>query len=74
MSFAEQVVVLADEFVIVEDVELFTSAELLATNAAGETVEVEYFVTGLSDKVRGSDTLTATAAFCAVASEKEGIF
>lgn len=38
LSLAEQIVVLADEFVIVEDIQLFAGAELLSTNAAREAI------------------------------------
>lgn len=41
-----EVVLLADELVVVQHVEFFAGGELLPAHQAGEAVEVEHFVFG----------------------------
>lgn len=59
---AGQVVLLADELVVVEHVELLAGAQLLPADEAREAVQVEHFVSRFAHQVRGADALTATAA------------
>lgn len=47
------VVVLADEFVVVEDVELLAGAQLFTAHQTREAVQVEHFVARLAHQVRG---------------------
>lgn len=58
-----QVVVLADEFVLVDDVELLARRQLLVTNHAGETVQVKDFAPRFAHQVRRRDALRAPGAF-----------
>lgn len=67
--FARQVVLLADEFVVVQDVELLAGAHLLPTHQAGEAIQVENLVPRLPHKVLRIYPLEATAAFGAVSPE-----
>ena len=46
-----QVVVLAHELVLVDDVELLARGQLLVADHAGEAVEVEDFAAGLANQV-----------------------
>jgi len=69
---ARQVVLLADELVVVEDVELLAGAHLLPTHQAGEAIQVENFVPRLPHEVLRIYPLQATAALCAVSPGKEG--
>lgn len=66
--FAQHEIVLADEFVVVQHVQLFAGAQLLAADAARETVEMEHFVARLSHQIRRCDAVAAAAAFGAIAS------
>lgn len=63
---AGDVVVLADELVVVKDVELLSGGELLPAYHAGEAVEVEDFVPRFTDEVRRGDPLKAATAFGAI--------
>lgn len=65
--FTQQIIILADEFIVVQHIELFASAELFAADATCKAIEVEYFVARLTYEIGGSDALTAATAFCAVA-------
>jgi len=65
---AQQIVVLADELIVVQHVELLTCAQLLAADAAGEAVQVEDLVPGLSHQIRRRDTLATPTALGAVTS------
>lgn len=66
MRLAGNVVFLADELVVVQDVELLAGAELLAAHHAREAVEVEHLVPRLAHQVARRDTLRAASAFGAV--------
>lgn len=57
MPFPGDVVLFADEFVVVEDVKLFARGKLFSTDHTGEAVEVEHFVPGLPDQVLWRNTL-----------------
>ena len=63
---ARQVVLLADELVVVQDVELLSGAHLLPTHQAGEAIQVENLVPRLPHEILGAYPLEATAAFRAV--------
>jgi len=64
--FARQVVLLANELVVVQDVELLACAHLLPTHQAGEAIQVENFVPRFPHKVLWVYPLEATAALGAV--------
>lgn len=64
--FARQVVLLADELVVVQDVELLAGAHLLPTHQAGEAIQVENLVPRLPHEVLRAYPLEAAAAFGAV--------
>lgn len=63
---AREVVLLAYELVVVQDVELLAGGELLPADQAGEAVEVEHLVPCLPHQVAGRDALAAAAALGAV--------
>lgn len=63
---ARQVVLLADELVVVQDVELLSGAHLLPTHQAGEAIQVENLVPRLPHEILRAYPLEATAAFRAV--------
>lgn len=63
---ARQVVLLADELVVVQDVELLAGAHLLPTHQAGEAIQVENLVPRLPHKILRVYPLEATAALGAV--------
>ena len=63
---AGQVVLLADELVVVQDVELLSGAHLLPTHQAGEAIQVENLVPRLPHEILRAYPLEATAAFRAV--------
>lgn len=65
--FAQHKVVLADELVVVEHVQLFAGAQLLAADAAREAVEMKDFVAGFAHQIGRRDAVAAAAAFRAVA-------
>lgn len=71
--FARQVVLLADELVVVQNVELLAGAHLFPTHQAGEAIQVENLVPRLPHEVLRIYPLQATAALGAVPSAKEGI-
>jgi hypothetical protein len=48
-TFSAEVVVLADELIVVEDVEFFAGAQLFSTYKTRETVQVEHFVPRFSN-------------------------
>lgn len=66
---ARQVVLLADELVVVQDVELLAGAHLLPTHQAGEAIQVENLVPRLPHKILRVYPLEATAALGAVSPE-----
>lgn len=66
--FAQQIVVLADELIVVQHVQLFPSAQLLAANAARKAVQMEHLVARLSHQIRWCNALAAAAALCAITS------
>lgn len=66
---AAEVVLLADELVVVQHVELLAGGELLPAHQAGEAVEVEHFFFGLPHQVAGRDALAAAAALRAISPE-----
>ena len=66
VRLAGDVVLLADELVIVQHVELLPGAELLAAHHAGEAVQVEHLVPGLPHQVAGRDPLRTAPALGAV--------
>lgn len=59
---ARQVVLLADELVVVQDVELLSRAHLLPTHHAGEAIQVENLVLRLPHEILRAYPLQATAA------------
>lgn len=63
---SRQVVLLADEGVVVEYVELLACAHLLPTDQTGEAVQVENLVPCLPHQVRRIDALRAAGALCSV--------
>lgn len=63
---ARQVILLADELVVVQNVELLSGTHLLPTYQAGEAIQVENFVPRLPHEVLRAYPLEATAAFRAV--------
>lgn len=71
---SRQVVLLADECVVVEHVELLACAHLLSTDQTGEAVQVEYLVPSFAHQVRRIDALRAAAALCSVTPGKQKIF
>lgn len=64
--FARQVVLLADELVVVQDIELLAGAHLLPTHQAGEAIQVENFVPRFPHEVLRVYPLEAAAALGAV--------
>lgn len=70
--FAQHEIVLADELVVVQHVQLLAGAELLATDAAREAVEVEDFVARFPHQIRRCDAVAASAAFRAVSPARVG--
>lgn len=60
---ARQVVLLADELVVVQDIELLSGAHLLPTHQAGEAIQVENLVSRLPHEILRAYPLEATAAF-----------
>lgn len=74
MALPCDVVFFADEFVVVEDVQLLTRGQLFSTDHAGETVEVEHFVPGLPHQVAGRDALGAAVALGAIPPETHRTF
>lgn len=67
---ARQVILLANELVVVQDIELFAGAHLLPTYQAGEAIQVENLVPRLSYEVLWIYSLKATAALGAVSPRK----
>jgi len=65
------VIVFANEFVLVYDVELLAGGELLVAHHAGEAVEVEHFAAGPPDQVVGRDALRTAATLRAEPSAGE---
>lgn len=61
---------LANEFILVEDVKLFSRRELLPADAAGETLEVEDAVSRLPDQVLRRDALKTARTLCPESSRK----
>ena len=70
-SLAEDVIVLADELIVVQHVQLLAGADLLPTDAAREAVQMEHLVARFPHQVRRCDALPATAALGTVAPEIE---
>lgn len=68
--FAQQIVVLADELIVVKHVQLLAGAQLLAANAAREAVQMEHLVARLSHQIRRCNALATAAALCAITSER----
>lgn len=66
-----QVILFANEFRLVQDVELFTGGQLLVAYDAREAVEVKHFASGLPDEVSRGDDLRAASALCAVPSAQK---
>lgn len=66
-----QVILFANEFRLVQDVELFTGGKLLVAYDAREAVEVKHFASGLPDEVSRGDDLRAASALCAITSAWE---
>ena len=54
----------ADESMVIQDVELFSSWQGLSTDEACEALEVEYLWTGPANEVCWLDSLQTTRAFC----------
>lgn len=67
--FGLHVVILADEFGVVQHVELFASGQLSATDCACEAVQVKHFITGLANHVLWRDALSTASTFGTIASE-----
>lgn len=67
---ARQVVLLADELVVVQDVELLSGTHLLPTHQAGEAIQVENLVPCLPDEILRAYPLPATTAFRPVSPEE----
>lgn len=65
-TLATEVVVLADELVVIQNVKLLAGAELLATHEAREAVEVEHLVPCFAHQVTGGYALQTPAALGAV--------
>lgn len=63
---ARQVVLLAHELVVVQDVELLSGAHLLPTHQAGEAIQVENLVPCLPHEILRAYPLQAAAALRAV--------
>lgn len=68
MRLAGDVVLLADELVVVQHIELLARAQLLATHHAREAVEVEHLLPSLTHQVARRDTLRTASALGAVPS------
>jgi hypothetical protein len=66
MRLAGDVVLLADELVVVQHIELLARAELLATHHAREAVEVKHLLASLAHQVARRDTLRTASALGAV--------
>lgn len=66
VRLAGDVIFLADELVVVQDVELLSRAQLLATHHARKAVQVEHFVSRLAHQVARRDTLRTASALGAV--------
>lgn len=66
MSLAEQIVLLANELIVVEHVQLLASAQLFPTNTARKAVQVEHLVARLSHEVRWRQSLSTAPAFRSV--------
>jgi hypothetical protein len=66
VRLAGDVVLLADELVVVEHVEFLARAQLLATHHARKTVQVKHFVPRLAHQVARRDTLRTASALGAV--------
>lgn len=59
---AGQIVLLADELVVVQNVQLLPRRKLLPTHQAGETVQVKHFVARLPHQIARRYALAAAAA------------
>lgn len=66
MAFAGDVVLFADKFVVVKNVELLSRGQLFSTDHTCEAVEVEHLVPGLPHQVLWRDALGAPIALCSV--------
>lgn len=66
MRLAGDVVLLADEFVVIQHIEFFARAQLLATHHAREAVEVKHLLPSLAHQVARRDTLRTTSTLGAV--------
>ncbi len=71
--FAGQIVFFANEFVFVQDVELFAGGELLPADHAGEAFEVEHFAPRSPHQVVGTDALRTTSTFGSETPERRSI-
>lgn len=65
---SRDVVLLADELVVVEDVQLLAGAQLLLAHEAGEAVQVKNLVPRFSHEILGVYALRTAAALCPVSS------
>lgn len=72
MSLAEQVVLLANELIVVQHVQLLASAQLFPTNTTRKAVQVEHLVPGFSHEVRWRQPLSAAPAFRSVSPAGRG--
>lgn len=66
--FAQQIVVLADELIVVQHVQLLPGTQLLAANAACEAIQMEHLIAWLPHQIRWCNALATAAALCAITS------
>lgn len=58
-----QVILFANELVLVDDVEFLSGGKLLVTHHAGEAVEVKHFASSSPNQITRRDALRTTGAF-----------
>lgn len=58
-----QVILFTNELVLVDDVELLASGELLVTHHAGEAVQMKHFASRSPNQIAWRDALRTTRAF-----------
>jgi hypothetical protein len=66
VRLAGDVVLLADELVVVQHVQFLASAQLLATHHARKAVQVKHFISRLAHQVARRDTLRTASTLGAV--------
>lgn len=63
MAFVGDVVLLADELVVLENIKLLAGQQLFSAHHTREAVQVKHFVPCFPDQVTGRDALRAPVAF-----------